>query len=340
MSILPENDTLFSPDDSETRGGWRTPGTPTGWKPSEEPAPRVGWRVPSLPKDLTHEPAERGQWHLPSAEDTIFTAEDEIEVSQEQVEAVIATAEPQDGGEAGLSPEDMMMNFQQVTLAEPEPEPMKPLLPEDMMASLRGPTKTRSATDADGDGVDDDVNAALDSLDEDDDESFSMSELVALASLVEEEPDADVAQGSASPQTTSPFVASKDDGTTIDISQLSPAERAVMGTSATSDDEPTQAIDYAQEQLRRLQGADTGLGEGQVTTLGGLLSTDPTTDPAEYARRQLAQLGGDTGPTDAYPVSPPQVQQIDPRQAELTQKFRHTRAGKLPMTITSSSFAS
>ncbi len=325
MSDHPENDTPSSPDNGGKRGVWHAPGTAAaGWKPAQEPSPRVGWRVPSLPKDLTTEPVARGQWHLPNPQDTIYTTDDEIEVSQEQVEATIATAEPQDTGEAPLSPEDMMMNFQKVTLAEPEPEPMAPLSPEDMMGSMRGPSKTRSATDADGDGVDDDVNQTLDLLDDDED-SFSMSELVALASLVEEGPDD---KAGAAP---SPFVASEDDGTTIDISQLSPAERAVMGASTANDDEPTQAIDYAKDQLRRLQegGTTTPISEAQpTTTVGSLLGADATSDPAEYARRQLAQLGGDTGPTTTYPASPPpptpQVQQIDPRQAELAQKFRHT----------------
>lgn len=112
------------PDEPKAQGGWYTPETPNLWKPVEKPATtETLWKVHALPENLAEEPATRGTWHLPAAEDTTFTADDEIEVAPPPSEAV----RPEDliaeimgqAGIGGLSrPEDFVLE----TFEEKKPD--------------------------------------------------------------------------------------------------------------------------------------------------------------------------------------------------------------------------
>ena len=81
MSDQPPIDTENADESSELAGGWSAPRTPGAWRaPEQKPQPE-GWRVPVLPKDVTSEAEGAGEWHLPSPDDTIYTADDEIEIT-------------------------------------------------------------------------------------------------------------------------------------------------------------------------------------------------------------------------------------------------------------------
>jgi membrane peptidoglycan carboxypeptidase len=165
--------------------------------------------------------------------------------------------------------------------------------------------------------------------DEDDFETMGMSELVALASLAGEEMGADVVRGEDSEVPIDVGLAPADDegDTELIPGMLSPAERALLrpGTDESAEidaisrigdlDETTaDPAEYARRQLEQL-GLEGGDGD---------LAAEAIHDPAEYARQQLEQLGLDD--SDLQEAAPAVVEEPpDPRQIELGRQFRATQ---------------
>jgi hypothetical protein len=282
MSDQPPSDTENAGQTGGITGGWSTPQTPGTWRTPEKPKEPEGWRVPVLPKDVASEPESAGEWHLPAPDDTIYTPDDEIEITQE------------------FRPEDIVMEVAEIVSGSsageivPVKEPEAPVAPEDLMFMIEH--------------IDEQ---------EDDGDSLQMSELVALASLVDDEPRAGVLEGEGGP--IQQVTVQEEDEEALRDDRLSPSERLILGTSpAAAEDDPSA---YARRQLAQLAGGVSG-DTDQLT------STQPTqaeSDAAAYARKQLESLGMGAGTTpDLAPAVPPPPEPIDPRQVELGRKFKET----------------
>ncbi|HEX2618850.1 MAG TPA: transglycosylase domain-containing protein, partial [Phototrophicaceae bacterium] len=321
-------------------GGWRTPQTPGTWRKPEK-ASGGGWQVPALPTELDAEPSSTGAWHLPKPEHTTFSPDDKLQVvpPTDQVLAPDLDATPAAASTpvspsgipaaaaplgATLSPEDELLNIvsnaadeaqRQREADQPKTVTPEPRAPEDVLFML--------------DKLDDD--------DTDDGDTFSMSELVALASLVDEEPKSGL---KVTPGASAPVIApvlpppTGDDSKEIKTSDLSPAEKAILQqTQAGKATSSTPAVDpgeYARQQLAALEGGSSTMYAGTAAPVTG----DTPVDPAEYARQQLAALeGGQTGSTSGglstLPVTqgaqiPLPAVAVDPRQEELARRFTET----------------
>lgn len=272
-------------------GGWQQPSTPGSWRQPEQAESQTGWRVPTLPQDLEEVPVVEGVWHLPRPEDTVFSPEDEIEVTEK-----IPT--PDDV----LRPEDLI--FGDVTTPEQQTEDEGFLAPEDLIYMIEHEDGAEAV------------------------ESVGMSELVALASLVKDDIDAEVIAGADSPipeafSREAEEAVDEEDSTEIEAERLSPAERLIFETGATEID----PAEYARRQLEQLgqdpeaveQPQDDELDPAayarrQLEQLGDIPGRPAisTEDPAEYARRQLEQLDNVVG------------ERLDPRQQELLRRFQET----------------
>lgn len=218
------------PDGSPREGSWRVPdapglwrtpepGTARGtWRSPETAKPRVGWRVPTLPQNLTETPEQSGTWHLPKPEHTSISAADESVITEPppaEMEAQVIDIIPLDdvADEAIEAP----LPFDDSVVAV--------LPPEDLGGPIEAAVEAAADQEAvlphDDVGVDKAAAEPLTLIDEeDDDDTFSMSELVALASLVE-------GAGAS------------------DAAAEAEAEEEAEGDAAA----------YAREQLARLQGA-------------------------------------------------------------------------------------
>ncbi|MFO7321419.1 MAG: transglycosylase domain-containing protein [Chloroflexota bacterium] len=279
MSDRPSSTNNNPSEERDTEAVWHEPWTPGGWRvPTPErrdgePGAAGGWRVPALPEDLDIVPDDRGAWHLPKPEDTRFSPEDEIDVVArapddagltaaaagdedvlpfDEISEAIASAELElempvvVGDEAG---EDAPLPFAPGIEAAPE-------VPDDLLQADPNALPFDHMPEAVASEIDELVTPGLVYADDDDD-TFSMSELIALASLVE-----------AGPPTAEPGEAAPDSGAQAEADEPS----------------PTDPAEYARRQLERLNAEQ---GEEQETAPA---ETQDTSDPAEYARRQLEQL--------------------------------------------------
>lgn len=299
MSDQPSTPIEKIPDEPEFTGGWGKPKVPGGWQQpegKEKPKEESGWRVPTLPTTLKPEPEDEGVWHLPAPEDTIYTPEDKIEIA-------IPAGETPPEPEAVLqptpsAPEDLVADSS--------------LLPFDEgAAETAAPVKTQPTEE-----------------DEDDFDTFSMSELVALASLVETAPKASITPG----ETISSQVVG-------DLSALSPAERALLtgGLAAQPATDAVQAAAtptlnveddaaaYARQQLAALQ-AESPIDESTVieaSPAAAATIAPAAEDPGAYARKQLEALSASQGMTPIEQATPLEAQvPLDPRREALAQKFQ------------------
>lgn len=269
-------------DEPENTGGWHAPKTPGVWRTPEQKPEPTGWRVPALPKDIEATPRSQGEWHRPRPEDTIFTEDDEIEVGS------TGTKTAEDVSE--LSPEDMIM------------------------ALIRQAGKSAPAADAgedeDEEDIEDPVEKRALELLQDDEEAFSVSELVALASLVEDMGDQPLAPGIG------------------EDADLSPAERALYQTAAGAAEEvegaalevPAEGEDAA-AYARRMAAQLAGTSAGEALT-----TPDAGESAADYARRMAAQLAaGGEGDFTPLPEQTSGMPVMDPETAELASRFRETQ---------------
>jgi penicillin-binding protein 1A len=272
------------------------------WRAPEK-GETAGWQVPALPEDLDQEPVSTGNWHLPKPQDTPFTPQDTLKIPAPEDQlfdlAVAQTPEPTPAASstptpAPLSPEDQLLALatgSNEPKPKPTPTPSAPASPEDMLLML-------------------------DKVDTDDDfDTFSMSELMALADLVDREPGADVTPGaSAAPITPIvPVVGTgQETANPSNTAKLSPAERALM---------PSGAADPGEYARRALQQLDSGGPTADpVPTYGA--PSNPSADPGAYARQALASLEGASPPIAGTPTV--NVSAVDPRLEELARRYRET----------------
>ena len=304
--------------------GWRQPGAETWHRPQSSAVSSA--EVPALPKELEDQPNFTGGWHRPSPEDTPFSDSDQLVVRTEpeaDVEASTASVPASDTATGdSASQEAQAEAAAPVTENQAEAIPMPaPQAPEDMIAML--------------DSIDDDSEEDL----------FSMSELIALASLVDEEPRAEVRPSDAAPSVTTVMPAesgtdSDDDSGEIAMDSLTPAERAVLqqGTSAGAPVTPeSDPAAYARQQLAALEGTMPTEATQDQPAIGGTVGgtaggATAATDASEYARQQLASLNNAIPPgvdqATAFPTSgtgaAPAAPAMDPREEELARRFAET----------------
>ncbi|MBE2184815.1 MAG: penicillin-binding protein [Anaerolineae bacterium] len=218
MSDRPTND--LPPNDSDI-GGWRTPDSagnapdetenaplaverpePASETPAQEPAlmsaagwrapekaakpviiregsqPRQAWKIPTLPKELEAQPHERGLWHRP--DQTLYTDADESVVLAE--EAPSEEAIPVESTEYALIP---LEDAESAVLPIDEAVAQVDVLPFEDQAAETTDEAEEDAGEAEEDAGEE----------EDAEDRFSMSQLVALASLAEKAPGVEVEAG-------------------------------------------------------------------------------------------------------------------------------------------------
>lgn len=286
MSERPENPL---DEQSSATGGWHVPTEASPWQtPETQTVASVAWReVKALPEDVDTEPEKRGDWHLPDEEDTLFTPDDVVEITNEPRQQTPASTL------AAVRPEDLIADILgQSRTSAPRPE--------DFVYPTKSAPDEEETTSADM--FDENATLLVDEEDltsealpdfDDDDESISMSEYMALANLV---------QGD-------------DDFSDIDHANLSPAERAAFNIARQVEDEMDT-------------GREPAITEDATVTLEDT-NTDPASQAADYARQQLEALNqGDA--SDSSPIQPYQAQEPAPAQysqadIELAQKFRETK---------------
>jgi membrane peptidoglycan carboxypeptidase len=351
--------------ETQQSGGWRTPQTPGRWhKPETEPTPQEGgWeKIPALPEELEAEPTSAGAWHLPNPSDTPYSPDDQLEVTTPLPFSDDTPATPPPAPTQTAQPPVTERGGDTVILMPPpsQPstaEPSQPAVsPEDELLSLVSNASTEADRQRQADSpavtppAPEDVMFMLDKIEDDDDfDTFSMSELVALASLVDEEPRANVTPGASAPATAPVVPAPPEDDDDFRSAVLSPAERAVMGRTGGQPAAPVpppsgtgaqpaatnDPAEYARQQLAALEASQAAAAEeaapvGQATIP---VDSSPTTgtpaqpDPGEYARQQLAALeGGGTGALGATAGIPPAPAQpaVDPRTEELARRYSET----------------
>ncbi len=337
---------------------WHPAEDPSAWRTMSKPTAirrRVKLR-PTLPKNVPQAPSQTGGWHLPNLEQTtarpaptaaspeaialgLIPEEAEVEVAApENIE--LADAEEAVDVDDVLRPEDVAQD------ATPEdssrPEDVALAASDESDAALRPEDVAIEPAEDELDDVD--VTAALDELEDDEEDAFTMSELLALQSLADESADGDVSQGESLELGVVPSDAQDD----IDAANLSPAERAAMGLEPqtpegatveaeiepdTVDGEPATAdqFDYA-SQLAALEGGDGGEDAPEPGQTVGMQPVDTDSDPGSYAQQQLAALQGDGGDdpfdqTQTYqdtPAAP--AEPIDEEAEAFAQQFNRTEA--------------
>lgn len=222
MSDRPTND--LPPNDANT-GGWRTPDSSSSapdetesaapsaeqnvaaaakapilepamtgaaaWRAPEKAGkaviiregsqPRQAWKIPTLPKELEAQPKAAGLWHRP--DQTLYTDADESVVLAD--EAPSAEAIPVESTEYAVIP---------VEESESVIPPMDEAASVEVLPFDDGPIAAESGTRADEAAeAEDEAESAAE--DEDAEDRFSMSQLVALASLAEKAPGVEVEAG-------------------------------------------------------------------------------------------------------------------------------------------------
>jgi membrane peptidoglycan carboxypeptidase len=248
MADNPSNPNDQISDERHLTGGWRKPQAASSTQtaaPARVSAQLEGWRVPTLPTNMPTSPAREGQWHRPRPEDTVFTEKDITEISperqqviQSRPEDILLSYQAESPGEVDTADQLTPTEFDGIYMPEPEAAPL------DSRSLLEIELEPQTAEEA-----------------EEDSEGFSMSELIALSSLVEKMPKTDIVpKKSATGQQTA--------GESQSLAQT--------GTEAPAD--------YARRQLEILTGSSGLPAEPSPAAQSAV-------DPAAYARQQLSQLG-------------------------------------------------
>lgn len=253
MAENPSNSNDRLPDNPSFSGGWRKPRSASSTQ-TTAPAPTSpqtgGWRVPVLPANMPATPTQQGQWHRPRPEDTIFTDQDITEISPERQqviesrpEDILLTYQTESPAEVETADQVLPDESESVEISEPaaEAQDSKSLLELEL-----GPQSTEEA-------------------EEEDSEGFSMSELIALSSLVEKMPKTDIVPKAPATSATGQQTASESQP----LSQT--------GTEAPAD--------YARRQLELLTGSPATSPPVPAP------AAQSATDPAAYAQQQLSQWG-------------------------------------------------
>lgn len=278
MSDRPNDST---PGGAVRRSGWRTPDprTPSPDRPAPAPVTEETrtWRdVPLSAFDA--QPRTRGGWHLPKPEQTTYAPP----ADEDAIRAALAADPPPAAPIAeavDLLPFDDSTPVQVIPPAEEGEQPAPAL---------------EAASDA---------LIALDDEEEDSgapSESFSMSELIALATLA-------------------------------DAATSAPSSASASATFDPAAFDPSDPVSYARRQMELLQ-QQTGQGIADDPFEGGTATITPTdsnppiaptgemgvADPAEYARQQLAALQGG--------ASAPAAPALTPEERALAQRYHDAEA--------------
>ncbi|MEP7291689.1 MAG: transglycosylase domain-containing protein, partial [Chloroflexota bacterium] len=264
-------------------------------KNTDEPEKRAanpsgGWRSPNE----TSAPGERNAWRTPGEEET-----------------------PSESWRVPTLPRDLDVKSERQGawhLPQPGDTPYSP-----DHESVITPESTQQPAAADGETIEQEVlpfdgsnseSQGLEALDEDEDDSFSMSELVALASLVDNVPSVEV-QPSHS---------------TSEVPAVSATEQA----AGTADgNQPLDPAEYARRELARLQAQNDQAAAVQPDQPAAASATPQDSvstgivSPEAYARQQLERLGA----ANALP----QPQALVPAatgdaQSTLADKFRQAES--------------
>ncbi|MEZ4668910.1 MAG: biosynthetic peptidoglycan transglycosylase [Anaerolineae bacterium] len=264
----------------QTQGGWRKPQSATAAPPSPAPikSQTGGWRVPVLPQNVPSAPSTQGDWHLPKPEDTIFTERDETEIPAERQQAIESR------------PEDFLENFQLTSQQPAEQEEVDTEASPQPIEPEAEKTDSQSLLDLElGDVIE-----ATGADEDDDDDTFSMSELIALSSLVEKTPKSDIVPKQKEP-----------------VAETGPQAT----TGQTGADDPAA---YARKQLELLQGTSA--------------ATSTADDAAAYARKQLEALSGTSSAPAQAGLTPKQqelAQKFNETQTQVRVLRGQYQAGQL-----------
>lgn len=304
MSDLPPN---AGDNSSENDVGWHQPASPGTWHTPEKPQV-IGWRVPALPKELDEDPVETGVWHLPKEQDTTFRAEDETDIVRSEDD--LPTELPAEGKK--IAPEDAVLIP----------------APEDILNIAQAAEKEIASQVQPDEGVKapEDWMNMLEHIDEEDDDqpTGAMSELIALANLQSDAVDLDIEVGDQ--LDIEGVDEAPDDSGHVDVSQLSPAERAFAQQEELTDGVTgLSAAEYARQQMAQLQGDSGGTSFGDDSAMDDSGSIATPDDPEAYARARLAELQQGSDVAQDF-VQPPQVDPLNPREQDLLRKFRETES--------------
>lgn len=375
-------------------GGWHAPSSPLGWiefTPTPTDDGNV-WKVPAFPEELTEDPDETGGWHRPRPEDTTLRPEDEIEMTPQKVaqrQAALGPS-PEDmidqilggGSRSTTRPEDTRFGTQPPPRAPadaaPRPEdfggyppssptsqvsapPQEPTTPdiaspEDYLSRLpRQPREAEPATELDEEAVPEETDEAL--IPEDaTTEAESVEEATAEAPSIDEEPaiDADEDDDEDDDESLSvtelmalksleEAMSTPGSARQLDESQLatlSPAERTALEAAARAPQQTTEALPttdtqaeaYDPAEYARRQLAQFGQQESDATRQfpgdeqqQQQQQATGQLSPEEYARQQLSELGQAPAETGATPIPSGTQPYAPPQESELAQKFRQTR---------------
>lgn len=162
--LSPSQETRSAGSDGGSQ--WRAPAVGQPLTPTPAAPQRQAWRIPTLPRELNSEPQQAGGWHRPQR--TLVTEEDESVVLSES--APSADAVP-------------------VEVTEGEPLPHEALQAEAPISQVEadaGVLPFEEQTEAETAG--EEQTGAPEEDEDDEEDRFSMSQLVALASLAEKAP--------------------------------------------------------------------------------------------------------------------------------------------------------
>jgi membrane peptidoglycan carboxypeptidase len=313
MADQPAKPTDTLSQSSQPTGGWHKPSD--RWQASGAPTSVVPkQRVLALPPALPLEPPKTGQWHQPTPADTTYTASDVIEFT------------PRRDLPVNDRPEDLLLALETgVTAAAPLPAPVpEEPAPEEPAPIVEEPAETetveKSLTELEAESaplaseltaledsqsvttepepaLQDSSLLALEladsqatpSVDEDDEQAFSMSELIALTSLSEKPP-------------------------TVSVLPTTPAAEA-GSESGVHDPEA-----YAREQLEKLNQTGGNVADTRL---------DAATDPEAYAKQMLAQLGSEGGSPAPVAAESPLVARFRETEAQVRVLRSHYQAGQI-----------
>ncbi len=202
MSDRPSSQTAHPADDKQPAGTWHQPSTPGNWRapdvvPDED---SFGWKAAPTSRALEAELTDAGIWHTPGEESTAVQgtpAKAPAPTAPNETQPAPSTENATTSAEAAAAPE---LPFDDVAGADSSAVSAAPVEP--------------AALPFDGDTT----TPKLAYDEEEDSDTFSMSELMALASLVEDQPaapglvqQADSALVAAAPDASQPPAVSADD---------------------------------------------------------------------------------------------------------------------------------
>lgn len=327
MSDFPEQPSQEQPTE---RGGWHAPQESQLWQPPQsETAPRAVWRkVKALPDEMPSEDeTSSGTWHLPRPEDTRYDEDEEITIQEGKTSATTGTTP------LVLAPEDILAEIvgqrPRRTGSAPPPEdalptregeaPTEAYRPEDFeFPEHTEATRSVALDDAETEAFDAEGMAGLESLGamDDDDDQFTMSEYIALASLEQG------AQGG------------EGFGDDVNPEDLSPAEKALYNIASEAAQElpaesepeaaagegaPPQGEDAASIAARM---AAEYAGDDTQVLADTAQQAPADSDAADYAARMAAQYGQ---PQEFQQQQQAQQPQYSQEELDLAAQFRETR---------------